>query len=192
MNTKTKDIFLLNYQKYCLSKFLIVKMSFALKYPLVGKGCVTLPGGTQTNVYSPQRRPWRQTDGRNHPTQVCLDNQCTYWDYLWENGWGRSLTGTRVTQRQLLHQKLLTEWVTAHKSCIPRAPWGTCRQLHTRVSFPSATACGLWGGAPWGPELWPAWASSVSSASWVLYYTMVRVLCLHLWWCCFCHARDCS
>lgn len=72
MNTKTKDIFLLNHQKYCLSKFLIIKMSFALKYPLVGKGCVTLPGGTQTNVYSPQRRPWWQTDGRYHPPKSVL------------------------------------------------------------------------------------------------------------------------
>lgn len=159
-----KISFSLTIKNINLPKFLIAKMSFALKYPLVGKGCVAPPGKTWTNVYPRQTRPWWPTEG-THPS---LLNPSAFKSLL-TGEWVR-----KVTHRHTGDSKTAASPEASHRvgdsspNWILGVSWGICRQLHTGVSSPSASACGSWGGTPWGLELWPAWTSSLSSAFWVL------------------------
>lgn len=131
-----------------------------------------------------QIRPWWQTEETIPPKSVLITSALTeviYWR-MDEEGYSQAHGASKTAASPEASHRV----GDSSQNCIPAAPWGTSWQLHIRALSPSAIACGLWRGTPWGLELWPTWTSSVS---WVLQASLlperkrnyIIVLYLHLW-----------
>lgn len=129
---KQKTSFSLTIGNVVLSKFLIVKMPFALKYPIVGKCWVTLPGGDMNKcLFTLEKAP--VTDQRNHPPSLSWRpvHLLTY-GIMGEETYSQA----HGDQTQLRYQKLLAAWAIAHTNCLPGAPRRTGGPLHTKSHLP--------------------------------------------------------
>lgn len=123
-----KTSFSLTIRNAVLPEFLIAKMPFALKHPLVGKCCVTLPGGYMNkHLFTLDTDQWQT---KETIPQVCLDSSAFTYRITGEE----TCLQAHGDQTQLHHQKLLP--AAAHTNYLSGAHRRTCRPLYTKSHLP--------------------------------------------------------